>query len=89
MNLALSIPNIQTESDAYKILLIVFVLIVVPGVLTRALSIRKRRKQGQSWNEAIAEGTRLMTGNVWLDGTMVVGVAAATYAVVALILAFV
>ena len=33
-----------------------------------------RRKKGQSWNESLANGEKLITGNVWLDGLLFAGV---------------
>ena len=37
--------------------------VLVHGVITR-------RRRGQSWNEALAGDTKLITGNVWLDGAL-------------------
>jgi uncharacterized membrane protein HdeD (DUF308 family) len=30
----------------------------------------QRRRSGQNWNDALAGGTKLVTGNVWLDGIL-------------------
>ena len=42
----------------------------------------RRRRAGQNWNEALAQGSRLLTGNVWLDGALFVVVLAALFALV-------
>lgn len=33
-----------------------------------------RRRRSQNWNEALAGNTKLITGNVWLDGALFVAV---------------
>jgi len=35
-----------------------------------AFRVIRRRKLGHSWNDALADGARLRTGNVWLDGAL-------------------
>jgi hypothetical protein len=50
---------------------------VIAGVMAYAmifLEVRRRRKAGQSWNEALAMGSKLVTGNVWLDGLLFAGI---------------
>jgi len=42
----------------------------------------RRRRAGQDWNEALAQGSKLLTGNVWLDGALFVVVLAALFALV-------
>jgi hypothetical protein len=42
--------------------------------------VARRRRAGQSWNEALAQGSKLLTGNVWLDGALFVVVLAAVFA---------
>lgn len=57
------------------------IALAVPSVLSRFRNVRERKKSGQSWNEALAEGTKLMTGSVWLDGALLLAAALATYAI--------
>ena len=44
-----------------------------------------RRRRGQSWNEALAGGEKLMTGSVWLDGILFAGILVAICAAVFLL----
>lgn len=52
-------------------------------MLVHGVILRKRR--GQSWNEALAGGEKLMTGSVWLDGILFAGILVAICAAVFLL----
>jgi hypothetical protein len=39
-------------------------------VATLAAGVIQKRKEGKSWNEALAAGSKLVTGSVWLDGAI-------------------
>ncbi len=49
------------------------------SVLIHGVIVRRRR--GESWNQALAGGTKLMTGSVWLDGVLFAGILIGIYAV--------
>jgi len=49
-------------------LISVIVFVVCISFLT--FRVAQRRKLGQSWNNALAEGAKLRTGSVWLDGAL-------------------
>lgn len=38
------------------------------------LGVVERKRKGQSWNQALAGDTKLITGNVWWDGALFAGV---------------
>ncbi len=42
----------------------------------------RRRRAGQNWNEALSLGSKLLTGNVWIDGALFVAVLAVLAALV-------
>ena len=64
------------------------IALATPSILSRFRDVRERKRSGQSWNEAIAQGTKLMTGSVWLDGALLLAVALATYAIVELAIVY-
>ena len=47
---------------------------VVVGVSMLLHGVILRRRRGQSWNQALAGGEKLMTGSVWLDGVLFAGI---------------
>jgi hypothetical protein len=49
---------------------------VVLGISLLIHGVVLRRRRGQSWNEALAGGEKLMTGSVWLDGALFAGILA-------------
>jgi hypothetical protein len=55
---------------------------VVASLSYLAYDIVRRRREGQSWNEALAQGSKLLTGNVWLDGALFIVVLAAPCALI-------
>jgi uncharacterized membrane protein YidH (DUF202 family) len=58
-----SIPSTPLRRGVLLASLILGISLIVHGVITR-------RKRGQSWNEALANGEKLMTGSVWIDGLL-------------------
>jgi hypothetical protein len=50
----------------------VFAMIVY--VITRIFG---QRKEGKSWNEVWSDGEQTLTGSVWLDGLLFIGILAA------------
>lgn len=78
----------KTGDDSVLRFLGILALIALPGISLRAFNVLKRRKRGESWNEAIAEGTKLATGNVWLDGAVILAVGLITFAAIWLGLTF-
>lgn len=54
---------------------------------TLMVSVILKRRAGQSWNDALPGGSKLMTGSVWKDGAIFAAILVATgVAVFALIL---
>jgi len=53
--------------------------VLAHGVVTR-------RRRGQSWNQALAGGTKLVTGSVWWDGALFAAVLIYCAAAVVLLL---
>jgi hypothetical protein len=58
---------------------------VTVGVSMFVHGVILRRIRGQSWNEALAGGEKLMTGSVWLDGILLAGILVAIGAAVFLL----
>jgi hypothetical protein len=59
-------PTISSTPLRRGVLLASLVLgisLIVHGVIVR-------RRRGQGWNEALANGEKLMTGSVWVDGLL-------------------
>jgi|GEM_PF-6350721 len=54
-------------------------LVLSMSVLIHGVILRRRR--GESWNQALAGGTKLMTGSVWLDGALFAVILIGIYAV--------
>ncbi len=48
-----------------------------------------RRRSGQNWNEALAGNTKLITGNVWLDGALFAAILFVCAVAVVLVLIYV
>lgn len=48
--------------------------------------VNRRRRDGQSWSQALAQGKNTATGSVWYDGAILVGIIALTMSVVWLLL---
>jgi hypothetical protein len=51
-------------------------------VSSLAYGVILRRRRGESWNQALAGGTKLMTGSVWLDGALFAGIMLAILGVI-------
>jgi len=58
-----AVSSIAWRRATLAISLCLSVSILVHGVV-------RRRRSGQSWNQALAGDTKLMTGSVWLDGLL-------------------
>src|SRR5688572_30478238 len=48
--------------------------------------VSRRRRLGQSWSQALAQGKNTATGSVWYDGAILLGVIVLTMSVVWLVL---
>ena len=48
----------------------------------------RRRRNSESWNRSLAGSTKLLTGNVWLDALVFVGVLTVCCGTIALIIFF-
>lgn len=58
-----SISSAPLRRVALLASLLLGIALVVHGVVTR-------RRKNESWNEALSNGEKLMTGSVWLDGLL-------------------
>jgi hypothetical protein len=57
-----------------------FALFLAASILSGALAVHRaylRRKAGQNWHGVLADGSRLITGSVWLDGILFIMILAA------------
>jgi hypothetical protein len=61
--------------------LAVWAVLFLVGAFFQARGVISRRRAGQSWNEALANGQKLMTGNVWLDGLVLAAIFALAIAI--------
>jgi len=51
-----------------------------------ARDVGRRRRLGQSWSQALAQGKNTATGSVWYDGAILLGVIVLTMGIVWLVL---
>jgi hypothetical protein len=58
----------KVPRQAWRVIFWAFAFIV--GAFVQIHGMLARRKAGEDWNSAIANGTKLITGNVWLDGAI-------------------
>jgi hypothetical protein len=56
--------------DSRPVRLIVLILSLAISAAILIEGVVRRRRSGQSWNQALAGGEKLMTGNVWADGAL-------------------
>ena len=64
-------------------------VIVIEIALFIPLAVRdvgRRRRLGQSWSQALAQGKNTATGSVWYDGAILLGVIVLTMSIVWLVL---
>jgi hypothetical protein len=73
-----AIASVPLRRAALFASLIISVSLLVHGVVVR-------RRRGESWNATLAGDTKLMTGNVWLDGAVFAGILVVIIAAVALL----
>jgi hypothetical protein len=69
------------QRSLYSVVVFVVLALMVYDVIVR-------RRRGENWNDALAGETKLLTGNVWLDGIVFVAVIAAGCGIVAIGVAF-
>jgi hypothetical protein len=67
------------ELSAHQVRSTLLISVFVVSLYHQLHVIFVRRQNGLSWNDAIAGGTRLITGNVWLDAVLFVIVLAAVF----------
>ena len=65
-SMPLWIDKIESKEQQQGVTLALITL----GVFYLVLDILRRRKRGESWNRAFAQGNRLVTGNVWTDALL-------------------
>lgn len=56
--------------SAYNFKRIVWIVLLVACIWFLARRTIAQRRNGKSWNDALADGVKLVTGNVWLDGAL-------------------
>ena len=83
ITLVLSRQNADLGTDFMWAAMGVQVALLIPLAIR---DVRIRRRMGQNWSEALAQGKNTATGSVWYDGAILLGVILATFGLVALIL---
>lgn len=56
------------ESRPVRLIVLILSLVISASILIEGVV--RRRRSGQSWNQVLAGGEKLMTGNVWSDGAL-------------------
>ena len=65
--LAIEFAKIQ-PTHPWKLVFLLAMFVLCLAIRYRGVWVRRRK--GASWNDALAEGKKCITGSVWLDGAL-------------------
>lgn len=72
--IATATASLWEDSASRPVRLIFWGLVMLVWVAAVSISVALKRRAGRSWNEALSDGSKLMTGSVWLDGILFAGI---------------